>query len=141
MHLKKFKLKWRKLEDNLIMRSNFIAFLCPVLLITSLLIHVCKKKSVELTDTTYGGRIVFETGRDGNSEIYIMDGDGGNQTNLTLNESHDNNPIFSPDGSKIAFKSYRDYNEDIFIMNVDGSNQLNLTNDAGVDSSPDCQPI
>ena len=33
--------------------------------------------------TALNGKIVFETNRDGNDEIYVMDADGGNLRNLT----------------------------------------------------------
>ncbi len=54
------------------------------------------------------GKIAFETGRDGNSEIYSMNPDGSGQTNLTNNSTVDVNPAWSPDGTKIAFASERD---------------------------------
>ena len=49
-------------------------------------------------------RIAFETFRDGNWEIYVMNADGSNPVNLTntpnVNEFY---PKASPDGSKICF--------------------------------------
>ena len=51
------------------------------------------------------GPIAFESTRDGNFEIYAMDADGENQTNLTNNAAGDFEPAFSPDGTKIAFTS------------------------------------
>jgi dipeptidyl aminopeptidase/acylaminoacyl peptidase len=50
-------------------------------------------------------RIAFTSDRDGNDEIYVMDADGSNQTNLTSNSADDEAPSWSPDGSKIAFIS------------------------------------
>ena len=41
--------------------------------------------------------IVFSSDRDGNSEIYIMDIDGTNQTRLTNNSASDDEPVWSPD--------------------------------------------
>ena len=43
------------------------------------------------------GRIVFTSTRDGNSEIYVMDVDGGNQDRLTNNPTNDSYPTWSPD--------------------------------------------
>ena len=63
------------------------------------------------------------------SDIYVIDANGSNLTNLTNNpDKWDCFPSWSPDGTKIAFSSYRDGNHEIYIMNADGSNQTNLTN-------------
>ncbi|MDP6548834.1 MAG: hypothetical protein QF659_02020, partial [Dehalococcoidia bacterium] len=88
------------------------------------------------TPAPASGRIAFESNRDGNREIYVMDADGSNQTRLTNNVSDDNEPAWSPDGSKIAFYSIRSGNNEIYVMNSDGSNQVNLTNDPGWDAAP-----
>src|ERR1041385_8283808 len=42
-------------------------------------------------------RIVFNSDRDGNREIYVMNVDGSNQTRLTNNSAHDFEPACSPD--------------------------------------------
>jgi len=84
-----------------------------------------------------GGHIVFQTARDGNNEIYLMDADGSNPTRLTNNAATDTLPTFSPDGSKIAFVSNRDGNNEIYVMNADGSGTpLRLTNNAVDDNAP-----
>jgi Tol biopolymer transport system component len=91
-----------------------------------------------------GPIIAFTSGRDGNDEIYKMNEDGSNQTNLTKNAASDTQAAVSPDGTKIAFVR-RDYDgEDpkgeIFVMNADGSNQMNRTKNAGDDFSPAWSP-
>src|SRR5262245_3037424 len=63
------------------------------------------------------GKIAFASDRDGNLEIYSMDGDGGAQTRLTQNSAEDYQPAWSPDGKRIAFVSTRDGNEEIYVMN------------------------
>lgn len=86
-------------------------------------------------------KILFNTTRDDNFEIYVMDTNGAQQTNLTNNLADDVNPVWSPDGSKIAFASARDSKElDIYVMNADGSNPVRLTNDPAEDSSPTWSP-
>ncbi|MEM6892845.1 MAG: hypothetical protein AAF554_04080 [Bacteroidota bacterium] len=54
-----------------------------------------------------GERIVFESNRDGNWEIYLMDRDGQNQTRLTFNTAEDRRPSWHPDGNRILFESDR----------------------------------
>ena len=65
-----------------------------------------------------GTKIVFYTWRDGNHEIYVMNADGSNLTNLTNNAAHDIHPSWSPDGTKIAFVTIRDGNYEIYVMIV-----------------------
>jgi TolB protein len=44
-----------------------------------------------------GKKIAFDSWRDGNSEIYIMDPDGSNQMNLTDNDSWDGGFLWGPE--------------------------------------------
>ena len=68
------------------------------------------------------GLIAFVSSQDGNAEIYTMDPDGSQMTNLTQNPATDTNPIWSPDGKRIAFISdRRGGTGDIYVMNADGS--------------------
>lgn len=85
-------------------------------------------------------KIAFESQRDGNHEIYIMNTDGTNQVRLTFNSAFDADAAFSPGGEKIAFSSTRDGNAEIYIMNADGSSQTRLTNSAGSDAHPTFSP-
>lgn len=78
-------------------------------------------------------RIVFVSGRDGNPELYVMNGDGSGQTRLTNNPGNDRDPQWSPDGSEILFNSDRDGDWDIYVMNADGSGQTNLTKNSLTD--------
>jgi Tol biopolymer transport system component len=85
-------------------------------------------------------KIAFATERDGNNEIYIMDTDGSNQTNITRNPGNDWDPAWSPDGTMIAFSSDRDGNEEIYIMNADGSDQRRITRNSSRDWQPAWSP-
>jgi Tol biopolymer transport system component len=69
------------------------------------------------------GKIVFVSERDGDNEIFVMNADGSNQTQLTFNTASDNYPRWSLDGTKIAFASSRDGARSIYVMDADGSNQ------------------
>ncbi len=81
-------------------------------------------------------KIVYQSDVDGDHEIYIMDTDGSNVTQLTFNSAIDNLPQLSPDGTKIVFCSDRDGNREIYSMNVDGTSQTNLTNTSNPESYP-----
>lgn len=82
--------------------------------------------------------IAYHSDRSGNPDIYIMDTDGNNQTQVTKHPSHDMNPSISPDGEKIAFITSRydpnaranfpRCNFEIHIINTDGSGEYRLTN-------------
>ena len=87
-------------------------------------------------------RIVFTSTRDGNTEIYVMDADGGNRENLTNHPANDVDPDWSPDRTKIAFASGRNGGAlQIYVMDADGNNPIRLTdgprNARGPDWSPD----
>ena len=94
------------------------------------------------------GQIAFSSDRDGDSEIYVMDTDGGNPRRLTNNRDGDWSPSWSPDGKRIVFLSDRDghvnvhgwSNPDIYVMDADGGNQKNLTNNPKADWSPSWSP-
>ena len=54
-----------------------------------------------------GPRILFTSGRDGNTEIYTMNLDGSNAVNLSQHPKMDHYAAWSPDGKKIGFISAR----------------------------------
>ena len=85
-------------------------------------------------------KIAFESQRDGNHEIYVMNADGTNQLRVTFNSVFDGDAAFSPGGEKIAFTSTRDGNAEIYIMHTDGSSQTRLTNSPGSDAHPAFSP-
>jgi Tol biopolymer transport system component len=80
-----------------------------------------------------GKKIAFESNRDGNWEVYVMNADGSAQANLTNNSAIDGLPVWSPDGKKIAFNSARDGNREVYVMNTDGSKQTRLTSNTADD--------
>ncbi|MCP9493545.1 MAG: DUF5050 domain-containing protein [Pyrinomonadaceae bacterium MAG19_C2-C3] len=95
--------------------------------------------------TPVGGKIAFQTNRDGNHEIYSMNADGSGWTNLSNNPAGDYVPRWSPDGTKIVFYSNRDGDQEIFMMNADGTNQTQLTFNTAIELyaswSPDSRYI
>jgi Ca2+-binding RTX toxin-like protein len=98
-----------------------------------------------------GDKITFQQRRnsgpgepvsDTDTEVFVMDADGGNVTQLTTNTDPeapglavDGDPTWSPDGSRIVFYSSREgacaptmpfCEGDLFLMNADGSDVTRL---------------
>ena len=73
-------------------------------------------------------------------EIYIMNADGSDQTNISKHSGFDGSPVFSPNGKKIAFVSDRSGRHNVWIMNADGSDLYNLTNSSSENYYPSWNP-
>jgi hypothetical protein len=82
------------------------------------------------------GLLAFESNRDGNPEIYILNTNGFVITRVTIDTAVDTQPAWSPDGTRLAFVSNRNGNNDIFIVNADGTAVTNLTNNPADDQHP-----
>jgi WD40-like Beta Propeller Repeat len=63
-----------------------------------------------------GRRIAFQSNRDGNWEIYVMNADGTGIRRLTDDDARDGEPSWSPDGRRIAFV----HNGHLFELRVTG---------------------
>ena len=72
-------------------------------------------------------KLYFCTSRDKNNEIYSIDADVSNDTNLTKNNFADQQPDWSAGNKRIAFVSNRDGNNEIYVMDADGGNLQRLT--------------
>ena len=70
--------------------------------------------------------VVFQSTRDGNAEIYLLDPDG-QSTNLTDNPAADTDPMWSPDGEWIAFVSDRSGKSEIYLLHVSGTRLVQIT--------------
>jgi len=86
--------------------------------------------------TSAGGqRIAFDSARDGDLDLYIMNVDGGGFRQLTASAGAERGPAWSPDGSLLAFygSALEEGNYDIYVMRPDGTGLRNLTQTPGVD--------
>ncbi|CUS05588.1 putative Mitogen-activated protein kinase kinase kinase [Candidatus Promineifilum breve] len=84
--------------------------------------------------------IVFQSNRDGDYEIFIMNVDGSDQRQLTSNTAEDRYPRVSPDGQHIVFQSRANDNTDIYVMNRDGTDLTRLTSAESLDELPSWSP-
>ena len=74
------------------------------------------------------------TATDRNSEIFIMNDDGSNPKNLSVNIAYDGWPTWSPDGAFILFTSNRTGPANIgqlYTIEKDGSHLKQITNGPG----------
>lgn len=85
-------------------------------------------------------QIVFASDRDGDMEIFVMDGDGSNVRQLTFNNATDDKPAWSKDGTRIAFESDMSGDYEIYVINADGNNLTQLTDNTVGDWGPAWSP-
>jgi Tol biopolymer transport system component len=87
-----------------------------------------------------GTLVLFDTTRDGNTELYVMHADGSDPRRLTDDPGEDWGGTWSPDGTRIAFNSSRSGSMEIYVMDADGRNVRQLTFDGGLNTSPSWSP-
>jgi Tol biopolymer transport system component len=95
------------------------------------------------------GKIVFASDRTtgtgvdnptGDYEIFTMNLDATEITQLTFNTALDYSPSISDDGSVVVFTSDRDGNREIYVMYANGTDQRRLTNNTVLDDHPTNSP-
>ena len=106
------------------------------------------------------GRIVFTSVRDGDMEIYSMNGEGSDVRRLTHRAGPDGGPWFSADGQQVVFRGHEikpgseldDYRTllkgelwrpttlEIYVMNADGGNLRQVTHLGGANFAPFFHP-
>ena len=57
----------------------------------------------------------------GNTDIYVVNADGGAPQRLTSAPGADTSPSYSPDGRRIVFESDRSGTQQLYVMDADGS--------------------
>lgn len=85
-------------------------------------------------------RMAFQSNRDGNWEIYLADGSGGNTVRFTQNTVDDIKPRLNRGASRLVFVSNRDGNPEIYAANVDGSDIRRMTDSITEDTDPAWSP-
>ncbi|MGH2458605.1 MAG: TolB family protein, partial [Chloroflexota bacterium] len=78
-----------------------------------------------------GGRIAYSASEsNGTPEIFTMNADGTDVTQLTTDSAQHLFPVWSPDGGRIAFSTNSVGNQQfyqVYVMHADGSNVTQLT--------------
>lgn len=83
-------------------------------------------------------RIIFESTRDANWELYMVDTAGsGEPTRLTENPANDINAFWSPNGATVYFQSDRDGDWDIYVLELASGVITQLT----INDSEDVEPV
>lgn len=80
------------------------------------------------------GKVVFTSDRTGIWQVYVMNTDGTDQSQVTnLAPTNDDGifPSLSPDGQRIAFNYNAGEGPDLFVVNVDGTGLHQITEDHG----------
>jgi Tol biopolymer transport system component len=102
------------------------------------------------------GKLVFTSMRDGDLDIYTMDGNGKHVRRLTTELGYDGGPFWSYDGRQIVYRAYHPQTEkeksdyldllkqnlirpstlEIWVMNADGSNKRQVTRNGKANFGP-----
>ncbi|MGA9307471.1 MAG: Tol-Pal system beta propeller repeat protein TolB [Candidatus Sulfotelmatobacter sp.] len=85
-------------------------------------------------------KIYFVSDRSGHKEIWVMDYDGSNQSQLTHVGSISISPRISPDGSRLAFSSLTKSGWDILMYSMDLSRLVSFPHFGGTNLSPAWSP-
>ena len=86
-----------------------------------------------------GKRIVFESNRLGDYNVYVSRVDGTHIRELTFSDAFDGDPAWSRK-NKIAFESDRTGTTEIWTINPDGSDEKQLTTDPSFNGDPAWSP-
>ena len=117
------------------MFKHFSIFLIPFLLLFN-----CSDSVNPIVPTTPADGILFDSDRDGYSQIYKMNLDGTNQINLSANNIGEHLLFILPNTNRIVFKPEVENGTAIWSMNLDGSDRKYVTSYAGWDQMHVCSP-
>lgn len=85
-------------------------------------------------------KILFESNRNGNWDIFVMNADGTNVRPITSNPSNERFPMFNKSGTHIVFTSDKSGDSEIYSMKLDGSELKRWTNQKGAENFPAWSP-
>lgn len=85
-------------------------------------------------------KLVSQSYRDGNWEIYIMNGGYSNQRRLTNHPAADIHPRLNSDVNRVVFSSNRTGAYELYTMNIDGSGLAQLSHDGANKVNPIWSP-
>jgi Tol biopolymer transport system component len=86
-------------------------------------------------------RVVFQSNRDGNVELYTTDLYGsGDATRLTHTQSNNTTPMYGPDAQTIVYQSDRNGNFDLFTIDQNTRKERQITSDPSNDVNPFYSP-
>ncbi len=87
-----------------------------------------------------GEWIAFNSRLAGNSDIYLVDLQGKNLTQLTTSPAHDLYPSWSPDAKHIVYQTTEGGDQELVIINISNKKSMNLTDNNCNDWAPVWSP-
>src|SRR3989338_7544949 len=94
-----------------------------------------------------GDKIIFESNRTGNIDIWSVNKDGTELTRITKEDGPHLNPVFSPDNKKIAYarrkldlSSYNEVNYNIWIADAETGEEMPINGEEQTDWNPAFSP-